>query len=172
MQRALDAMINHHPASRMYHVMTSVMAYGGLRPSEVVMLRPRGLVLPASGWGAIEVTEADIGIDVAGDPKTGSRTVPIPANLVDVLRTWITAGGFEADDLIFRGRTGNRPSASNSASRFGGWRFRRWTAIRFGLTTVVTLPQPAGLPPGCLWVTQPDASDTPSRHWWRPTSVR
>ena len=32
MQRALDAIISHQPASRRYHVMTSVMAHAGLRP--------------------------------------------------------------------------------------------------------------------------------------------
>jgi len=49
MQQALDAMLNHQPASRRYHVMTSIIAYAGLRPSEVVMLRPRALTLPESG---------------------------------------------------------------------------------------------------------------------------
>ena len=31
MQQALDAMLNQHPASQLYQIMTSVMAYGGLR---------------------------------------------------------------------------------------------------------------------------------------------
>jgi hypothetical protein len=48
--------------------------YAGLRPSEVVMLRPRALVLPPSGWGRIAVTEADVGWDEPGDPETGSRS--------------------------------------------------------------------------------------------------
>jgi integrase len=113
MQQALDAMLNQHPASRLYHVMTSVMAYGGLRPSEVVMLRPRALVLPETGWGAIEVTEADIDFDVSGDPKTGDRTVPIPADLVALVQSWLDAGDFADDELIFRSRNGNRPSGSN-----------------------------------------------------------
>ncbi|MCP3972955.1 MAG: site-specific integrase, partial [bacterium] len=113
MQQALDAMVNHHPASRLYHVMTSVMAYAGLRPSEVVMLRPQALVLPESGWGAIEVTEADIDFDVSGDPKTGNRTVPIPPDLVALLHSWIATGNFANDELIFRSRNGNRPSGSN-----------------------------------------------------------
>jgi integrase len=113
MQQALDAMLNQHPASRLYHVMTSVMAYGGLRPSEVVMLRRRALVLPETGWGAIEVTEADIDFDVSGDPKTGDRTVPVPADLVALLQAWLEAGDFADDELIFRSRNGNRPSGSN-----------------------------------------------------------
>lgn len=113
MQQALDAMVNHHPASRLYCVMTSVLAHAGLRPSEVVMLRPRALVLPEASWGAIEVTEADIDFDVSGDPKTGDRTVPIPADLVTQLQSWLDAGNFARNELIFRTRNGNRPSGSN-----------------------------------------------------------
>lgn len=113
MHRALEAMINHHPASRLYHVMTSVLAYAGLRPSEVVMLRPHALALPEAGWGAIEVTEADIDFDVSGDPKTGHRRVPIPPDLVALLRGWLLVGSFDRDELIFRSRNGNRPSPSN-----------------------------------------------------------
>ena len=113
MQQALNAMKNHQPASRMYYVMTSVMAYGGLRPSEVLMLRPRSLVLPKHGWGAIEVTEADIDFDVSGDPKTGPRTVPIPADLVALLASWIQDHEFCLDELIFRSSSGRRPSGSN-----------------------------------------------------------
>jgi len=113
MDRALVAMINSHPASRMYFTMTSVMAYGGLRPSEVVMLRPRTLHLPEEGWGRIDVVEADIDFDEPGDPKTGNRSVPIPADLVTRLREWIAMNGFDEADLIFRTREGNRPSPSN-----------------------------------------------------------
>lgn len=114
MQAALDAMINHHPASLRYHVMTSIMAHAGLRPSEVVMLRPSALVLPDSpGWGAIEVTEADIDFDVSGDPKTGNRTVLIPADLVTLLRSWLETNDFNSGELIFRTRNRNRPSQSN-----------------------------------------------------------
>ena len=113
MRRALEAMINHQPASRMYYTMTAVMAYGGLRPSEVVMLRPQALTLPESGWGSIDVVEADIDFDEPGDPKTGNRTVPIPAVLVEILRTWIASSDLDKNELIFRSQRGNRPSPSN-----------------------------------------------------------
>ena len=113
MQQALDAMLNPHPASRLYHTMTSILAHGGLRPSEVVMLRPRALVLPPDGWGTIEVVEADIDFDVPGDPKTGDRSVPIPADLVSLLDSWLASGAFEPGDLLFRSVHGNRPSPSN-----------------------------------------------------------
>lgn len=113
MAAAIDAIVSHQPASRMYRTMTAVAYYAGLRPSEVVMLRPRCLHLPASGWGSIEVREADIDFDVPGDPKTGQRTVPIPCQLVQVLRAWVEAHDFDDDDLIFRTRGGQRPAHSN-----------------------------------------------------------
>jgi integrase len=77
------------------------------------MLHPRALELPAEGWGAIEVTEADIDLDAPGDPKTGDRTVPIPADLVALLATWLDAHLYTPDNLIFRSRNNNRPSGSN-----------------------------------------------------------
>ena len=110
---ALDAMVTHQPASRTYRVMTAVLYYAGMRPSEVVMLRARSLRLPATGWGAIEITEADISFDEPGEPKTGPRTVPVPAVLVAELRSWVADGDFEDDDLLFRTRTGQRPATSN-----------------------------------------------------------
>ncbi|MGK2928207.1 MAG: hypothetical protein ACSLFO_01365 [Acidimicrobiales bacterium] len=71
MVEILAAIESHQPASRMYRTMTAVAYYAGLRPSEVVMLRPSALRLPADGWGRIEVTEAHISFDESGDPKTG-----------------------------------------------------------------------------------------------------
>jgi integrase len=114
MASAIDAITTHQPGSRTYRVMTAVAYYAGLRPSEVVMLRPRALVLPADGWGRINVAEADISFDEPGEPKTGPRTLPIPPVLVTILRQWIEENGFDsADDLLFRTSGGKRPSASN-----------------------------------------------------------
>ena len=114
MVRAIDAIATHQPGSRTYRVMTAVAYYAGLRPSEVVMLRARALDLPPDGWGRINVTEADISFDEAGEPKTGPRTVPIPPVLVTMLRQWIEENGFDyADTLLFRTSRGRRPSASN-----------------------------------------------------------
>lgn len=115
MAAAIAAIPSHQPGSHKYQVMTAVSYYGGLRPSEVVMLRSRCLHLPAKGWGRIDVVEADISFDEPGEPKTGRRTVPIPPLLVDVLHAWVEQHDFEPDQLIFRTRTGNRPTASNWA---------------------------------------------------------
>ena len=114
MARAIDAIETHQPGSKTYKVMTAVAYYAGLRPSEVVMLRRRSLYLEGSGWGALEVTEADISYDEPGEPKTGSRRVPVPPILVEMLRQWIDLNEVqEPADLVFRTRSGRRPSPSN-----------------------------------------------------------
>jgi integrase len=113
MARVIEAIPSHQPASGAYRVMTAVAYYAGLRPSEVIMLRAKALELPKAGWGRIYVTEADVAFDEPGEPKTGSRAVPIPLQLVDILRSWIDERAFVGDDLLFRTRNGLRPRASN-----------------------------------------------------------
>ena len=114
MARAIDAIGTHQPGSQTYRVMTAVAYYAGLRPSEVVMLRRGSLDLPASGWGRLHVTEADISFDEPGEPKTGPRDIPIPPVLVEMLAKWIAEHGIVDDaQLLFRTRIGSRPSQSN-----------------------------------------------------------
>src|SRR5262249_36553429 len=81
--------------------------------SEVVMLRPRVLELPASGWGRVDVVVADISFDEAGEPETARRSVPIPPVLVEMLTEWVPVGNFGPDDSLFRTRAGRRPTPSN-----------------------------------------------------------
>jgi integrase len=113
MARAIEAIASHQPASRTYQVMTAVTYYAGLRPSEVVMLRRSALELPITGWGRIEVREADNGFDEPGEPKTGPRSVPIQPHLVGALRRWVDDHGLAPADYLFRTRTGKQPTASN-----------------------------------------------------------
>ena len=114
MTEILAAIPSHQPASRTYHAMTAVAYYTGLRPSEVVMLRPRAILLPNDrGWGAIHVTEADDGYDEPADPKTGERTVPTPPVLVEILRSWIAEHQLHPAEHLFRTRNGRRPTESN-----------------------------------------------------------
>lgn len=110
MRSIIDAMANHQPASLTYQCMTAVAYYAGLRPSEVVMLRPRSLWLPSNGWGRIAVVEADDGYEVPDDPKTGDRDVPIPPLLVETLSAWIDQTGTPDDGFLFRTRNGRVPS--------------------------------------------------------------
>lgn len=77
------------------------------------MLRASSLRLPRSGWGRIDVTEADVLHDEPGEPKTGPRSVPIPPVLVAELSTWVRDLEPEPEDLLFRTRTGRMPTLSN-----------------------------------------------------------
>ncbi len=113
MQAIIAAIRSHQPSSRTYQVMTAVAYYAGLRPSEVMMLRPRALDLPDEGWGRISVVEADDGYDEPAEPKTGPRQVPILPVLVSTLRSRIDELGAGPDQLLFRTQTGRRPSQSN-----------------------------------------------------------
>lgn len=114
MMRILDAIPSHQPGSLTFQLMTAVVYYAGLRPSEVVMLRCRSLSLPTDdSWGRIDVTEADIDFDTPGEPKTGPRSVPIPPVLAGQLQAWTSRHELEGDDLLFRTRTGGRPTTSN-----------------------------------------------------------
>lgn len=113
MARIIEEIATHQPGSRIYQVMTAVSYYGGLRPSEVVMLRRHTLDLPTQGWGRVEVIEADIDVDEPGEPKTGPRSVPIPPVLVQLLGRWVDEHDFAPDDLIFRTRKGTMPTRSN-----------------------------------------------------------
>ena len=80
--------------------MTAVTYDVGLRPSEVVMLRPSALELPRRGWGRIHVVEAHISLDEPGEPKTGPRTVPIPPVLVSMLAEWLAEGRYAGDAAL------------------------------------------------------------------------
>ncbi|MGH9213217.1 MAG: tyrosine-type recombinase/integrase, partial [Acidimicrobiales bacterium] len=113
MLRIIEAMASHQPGSRIYQTMTAVTYYAGLRPSEVLYLRPQALELPATGWGTIHVVEADDGYDQAAEPKTGSRDVPIEPDLVIILRRWVEQHRLARAELLFRTRTGKRPTMSN-----------------------------------------------------------
>jgi integrase len=113
MHLIIKALKTHQPASQMYAVMTAVSFFGGLRPSEVVDLRVKHLDLPESGWGSINVIEADVGLEESGDPKTGPRTVPIPPVLVSFLNDWITKRAIQ--DRLFCTADGNRPTNWNRA---------------------------------------------------------
>jgi integrase len=151
--------------------MTAVAYYAGLRPSEVVMLRPRALNLSATGWGSIEVVEADIDWDEPGEPKTDDRTVPIPPRLVDLLRSWVEEHGLGDDDLLFRTRNDRRPAPSNwsralhRACRTVGHPTLRVYDLRHACATT-------WLRAACRWVRSPGAWGTASRRWCPPTSGR
>ena len=113
MAEAIEAIASHQPGSLKYRLMTAVVYYAGLRPSEVVMLRPQALQLPEEGWGRLDVIEADVSFDEPGEPKTGPRSVPIPPVLVGMLKTWVDDRDLGPEELLFRTRNGKLPTRSN-----------------------------------------------------------
>jgi integrase len=92
-------LINHQPSSRKYFTYYAVRYFAGLRPHEALGLEQsdqhEDLELPEQGWGVIHVREgqemADKRWRTAEDEdyvetKTGERKVPIPPELVDILK--------------------------------------------------------------------------------------
>lgn len=59
------------------------------------------------------MTEADVDFDEPGEPKTGPRSIPIPGVLVEMLRVWTQERTLSGNDLLFRTRSGARPTSSN-----------------------------------------------------------
>ena len=92
------------------------MYYGMLRPSEAVSLHLDDCQLPATGWGLIEFSQIRSAAGRAwtddgevhearvpkGGPKNAVRRVPVPPELVTLLRKHIAAHGAGPDGLLFR----------------------------------------------------------------------
>ena len=91
------------------------MYYGMLRPSEAVSLLASECELPAEGWGSLEFREVhsaagrewtdDGEVHEArkpkGGPKNAVRRVPIPPELVRLLREHIESYGTAPDGRLF-----------------------------------------------------------------------
>lgn len=96
------------------------MYYAALRPAEAVALRRHDCYLPDSGWGQITLaksrpevnrrwTDTASAHDERGlkhRPAHDSRAVPIPPELVTILRQHIAAFGVTADGRIFASERG------------------------------------------------------------------
>ena len=90
--------------------------YAALRPSEAVMLRETDLYLPAKGWGRIDLAASasragrawtdhgtarqERGLKHRADNET--RTIPIPPELVRLLRAHIKKYGTTPDGRVFQ----------------------------------------------------------------------
>lgn len=155
MASIIDAIPTHQPGSRNYAVMTAVSYFGGLRPSETAMLRPRVLHQPA-GWGSIDVVEADDGYDEPAEPKTGERTVPIPPALVEILRAWLAEHDFAAHDLLFRTEQGDARHRRTGTERSSVQPVPRDTPGRCTPTTPATPAPPPGSEPVSPSAKQPE----------------
>jgi integrase len=105
------------------------MYFAALRPAEAVALRQQDCDLPESGWGHLTLEKsrpevnrrwsdsasahAERGLNRR--PATETRQVPIPAELVRILRQHIDTFGVASDGRIFSSERG-RPVASTAIS--------------------------------------------------------
>jgi integrase len=90
--------------------------YAALRPSEAVMLRENDLLLPGKGWGRIDLVASasragtawtdhgtarqERGLKHRADHET--RAIPVPPDLVKLLRAHIRKYGTTPDGRIFQ----------------------------------------------------------------------
>jgi integrase len=85
--------------------LVSVLGYGGLRPSEAMGLKVRDLDVQAGGLWIRDVVSRGHRED---DPKTHRiRLAPLPSEVIDDIRLWLTVRGGESSDWLFPGRDGN-----------------------------------------------------------------
>jgi integrase len=110
--------------------------YAALRPAEAIALRGASCVLPAEGWGRLGVSEsapragAEWTDDGAPRERRGlkhrgqndTRSVPIPPELVRLLRDHIARYGLAPDGRLFRSGTGGAVQDSTCAAV---WRVAR-----------------------------------------------
>ena len=111
------------PHSRGQRLMAlfACMYFAGLRPAEAVALRGQDCILPAKGWGYLtleksrpEVTRRWTDTGQAHDERTlkhrpaqETRRVPIPPELVAILREHIETFGTSPDGRIFNSDRGH-----------------------------------------------------------------
>ncbi len=107
--------------------------YAALRPSEAVMLRETDLYLPAKGWGRIVLAASasragqawtdhgtsrqERGLKHRADNET--RTIPIPPELVRLLRAHIKRYGTTPDGRIFQTSPGRHHPGLRLQRRLG-----------------------------------------------------
>jgi integrase len=109
--------------------------YAGLRPAEAQALRQVDCELPTSGWGHLTLTgsrpeatrrwsdtgEAHERRGLKHRAATGSRRVPIPPELVEILREHLDEFGLAPDGRLFHTRRGGVIGSNYAAV---------WTAAR------------------------------------------
>lgn len=124
----------------MLRALFACMYFGGLRPGEAAGLRHDDCLLPNKGWGLLTLqktrsesikryTDSGERHDERGlkhrDVKT-TRVVPIPPELVAILREHIEQHGVAEDGRLFRTRTGAVFSGSTISK---GWKEARAFAL-------------------------------------------
>ncbi|MEU8944023.1 site-specific integrase [Streptomyces sp. NPDC048489] len=112
----------HGQSARGRHLVAffGCMYYAAARPAEVIGLRAQDCALPRRGWGVLHLretrprsgaawTDSGEAHDKRGlkhRPRRAVRTVPIPPDLVALLRWHVTAYGVAPDGRLFRTQRG------------------------------------------------------------------
>ena len=110
------------PIDRGRHLMSfiALLYYAGLRPEEAVALRLADCLLPETGWGLLTLavsrphtnrrwTDTGQSREIRGlkhRPEGDTRRVPIPSNLVAILRQHLAEFGTAPDGRLFQTRRG------------------------------------------------------------------
>ncbi|GAB7041239.1 site-specific integrase [Catenuloplanes niger JCM 9533] len=116
----LDAVPAVHPQGAHLVAFFACLYFAGLRPSEAASLRRADCHLPESGWGRIDLAETapPTGADWTDDgevrqvrglkhrAETEMRSVPIPPDLVRILRAHLAEFGTADDGRLFRAARG------------------------------------------------------------------
>ena len=148
------AVIAHIPSSQpgsvVYQVLTEVLLYAGLRPSEALALRREDVDLPEDGWGLLRVRRALVN-RVESATKTGeTRDVPIPPALVMRLRAhcgdstgpmFLTSNGTPADPDNWR-RALRRATKATGVASVSPYSFRHLHATQI-VNAGVAVPEAA-----------------------------
>jgi integrase len=122
----LSAVREVHHYGDHYVAFFGCLYYAGMRPAEAANLRRGDLTLPTAGWGRAVLVETKPyagsgwtddgsarqkrGLKHRGQGET--RTVPIPPDLVQLLRAHLDRFGMAPDGLLFRGARGGHISDS------------------------------------------------------------
>jgi len=152
-EEALDVIANlpsSQQGSDVYRVLTAVLMYAGLRPSEALALRREDVDLPDSGWGLLRVRRALVaGVESA--TKTGeTRDVPIPPKLIALLRDhlgdniglmFLTSNGTPPDPDNWR-RALRRAARTVGATSVSPYTFRHLHATQM-VNAGVPIPEAA-----------------------------
>ncbi|MEY9845779.1 integrase [Streptacidiphilus sp. BW17] len=115
--------------------------FAALRPAEAVWLRRENCTLPEQGWGSLRLSETRPRVGSAwtddGEahdkrglkwrPRRAVRTVPIPPDLVALLRGHLDAYGTEPDGRLFRTSRGGMVQESGYGVVWGEARTRALT---------------------------------------------
>jgi integrase len=136
----LDSVGDQGRTGRRFVAFFGCMYFAGLRPSEALDLRKANCALPTTGWGRIDVATSDPragktwtddgrarerrGLKRRGQAET--RSVPIPPELVHLLRSHLEHFGTTGDGRLFRTESGGGIQDSHYAAL---WRKARADAL-------------------------------------------